>query len=377
MSTPMRGPSSSLSSPTNGSLGVQASFARVLPDTLTARGLPADGIWRTMGLAPGEAPDEVRVSIAAMSRALREASALTGDPLIALEAAQAVRPAHLGSLGYALMSSPLGGDGLSVYERFQTVLSNELLARHRVSKSLIEVRHEAVREGGLPRDALFWWFLLGARLNFARWVSGRDLVPVRVDIPAPRPAQPKADAFARFIGASVRYDTPDARELMPAEWLSWLNPNADPTMHALMGARTARQLAAHGEHGDNDLLVRTRLALAAGLRLGHEDASLEAVCRGLADDARIGSPAITPRQLQKRLAEHGLSFKALVEEVRRERALHLLRETDQAMLAVAHDCGYAELSPFHRAVRRWTGLTPAQVRLQALDAELSSSGGGA
>lgn len=348
-------------SPASASLGVQAGFARVLPDTLAARGLPAEGVWRTMGLRPGQAPDDVRVSIAAMSRALREACALSGDPLIALEAAQAVRPAHLGSLGYALMSSPLGGDGLSMYERFQTVLSNELLARHRVGKALIEVRHEAVREGSLPRDALFWWFLLGARLNFARWVSGRELVPVRIDIPAPRPAPAKADVFARFIGAPVRYDTPDARELMPAEWLCWLNPNADPAMHALMQARTARQMATHGQHGTEDaLLVRARLALASGLKLGQEERSLEAVARGL---------EVTPRQLQKRLSDHGLNFKALVEEVRRERALRLLRETDQAMQAIAYDCGYTELSPFHRAVRRWTGLTPAQVREQALRAD--------
>lgn len=366
MSTPS--PASPFAAPSFGhaGVGVQASFARVLPDTVTARGLPADGIWLAMGLTPGEAPEDVRVPVAAMCSALRLASALTGDPLIALEAAQAVRPAHMGSLGYALMSSPLGGDGLSMFERFQTVLSNELLARHRINKTLIEVKHEAVKDGGLPRDALFWWFLLGARLNFARWVSGRALVPVRFDIPAPRPSAAKAEAFARFVSAEVRYDTPDARELMPAEWLSWLNPNADPAMHALMGARTARQMAAHNEQGEDDLLVRTRLALASSLKQGHTDISLDAVCAALMDGAQSTAQRVTPRQLQKRLSEHGLNFKALVEEVRRERALRLLRETDQGVLAIAHDCGYTELSPFHRAVRRWTGLTPAQVRQQSL-----------
>jgi transcriptional regulator GlxA family with amidase domain len=117
--------------------------------------------------------------------------------------------------------------------------------------------------------------------------------------------------------------------------------------------------------------VRARLALACGLKLGQEELSLEAVCQRLADDAvqpAMRGAAVTPRQLQKRLSDHGLTFKALVEEVRRERALRLLRETDHSMQAIAHDCGYTELSPFHRAVRRWTGLTPAQVRQQALDA---------
>lgn len=344
--------------------GIQATFVRVLPDAVSARGLSAAPVWDSLGLKVEEAPEHARVPVAALCRAIEVACRLTGDSLVVMQAAQTVRPLHLGSLGYALMSSPLGEDGLLMYERFQTLLCDELLARHRVARGLIEVRHEAVGTP-LPRDARFWWLLLGARLSFARWVSGRDLVPVRIDIPAPRPAQ--ADAFDRFIGNPVRYDTPDCRELMPADWLAWLNPNADPAMHALMQARTAQQLASLPQ--DNALLMQARSVLSQ--RMNHGLAlSLAAVTQAL--QTGIGAPASTsPRQLQKHLSGQGLSFKDLVVEVRRERALRLLRDTSQAIGEVAQACGYTEVSPFHRAVRRWTGLTPAQIRQQALTPALA------
>ena len=340
-------------SPTSDSMGVQAGFARLLPDTLAARGLPSQAIWAALGLPPDQAPEGTRVPVEALGKALTLARDMVGDPLIVLEAAQSVSPAHLGNLGYALMSSTLGQDGLAMYERFQTLLCNELLSHHRISKGLIQIQHEPVAAGMLPRNALFWWFLFGSRLHFARWVSGRDLVPVRIDIPAPAPA--RADAFARFVGCTVRYDTPDARELMPAEWLHWFNPNSDPALHALMEARTVRQMSSEARTVEDALLSRVRVALASSLKQGL-DVSLDTVCRAL---------DLSPRQLQKRLHDHGLNFKALIEEVRRERALHLLRDSSKSILEIAQDCGYTELSPFHRAIRRWTGLTPAQVRQQA------------
>lgn len=338
--------------------GFHAGFVRVLPDTLAARGIPADAVWQALELAPDEAPEDWRIPTAGLCRAIDIACNLTGELQTALHAAQAVRPLHLGPLGYALMSSALGEDGLRMYERFQTLLCDEFLAQHRIVKGLIEIRHEPLGMP-LPRHAGFWWFLIGARLSFARWVSGRDLVPVRIDLPCPKP--PSADAFDRFIGIPVRYDTPDCRELMPADWLAWLNPNADAAMHQLMATRTAQQMSQRPS--GSPLLLRARLILAEHMSQGielHLDEVVQAIS---ASDPELAGT--TPRQLQKRLAEQGLNFKELLEEVRRERALRLLRDTAKPIGEIAHECGYTEVSPFHRAVRRWTGLTPLQVRQHA------------
>jgi AraC-like DNA-binding protein len=82
----------------------------------------------------------------------------------------------------------------------------------------------------------------------------------------------------------------------------------------------------------------------------------------LSSNGPTGSAA-SGRKIQQHLAEQGLTFTALVEEVRRERALRLLRDTPRAVMEIAVAFGHADVSPFHRAVKRWTGLTPAEVRL--------------
>jgi AraC-like DNA-binding protein len=71
---------------------------------------------------------------------------------------------------------------------------------------------------------------------------------------------------------------------------------------------------------------------------------------------------MSPRQLQRRLADQGLSFKDEVEAVRRQQVLHELRHTNLPLVEVATRAAYAEPSSMHRAVRRWTGQTPAEVR---------------
>lgn len=344
-------------------IGINGLFAKVLVDHMLSLGKPADAMWAALGLSPDSQLDGVRVPVRRITQALLIGARESGEPLFALHAAQSVRPAHLGHLGYALMSSAHGEDAMVVHERFQALLNNELISHYTVRPDVLEVRHEAA-QGELPHDAAFWWFLLGARLSFARWVSGRDLHPIRMELPCPAPE--RADAFEKFVGAPVHYGSPHALELMPATWLAWFNPSADAWLHDQMQARTAQQLAQLAD-GGNLTITRTRLAIQDRLQNGLP-ISLESVAAGVQRRAGDARP-LSPRQLQADLAQQGLAFKALVEEVRKELALALIKNSALAFAEVARRTGYAEASSFHRAVRRWTGQTPAQLR------EDSSPGG--
>ena len=138
-------------------------------------------------------------------------------------------------------------------------------------------------------------------------------------------------------------------------WLELPNPHADPQLHRLMSAVTDQQWARLAQDGPR---------LAALLRQ-HISARLQAGALPLLEDIAPEVEAdlgISLRQLQRRLAEQDLSFKDLVEQVRREQVLHELRHTGLPLGEVAQRAAYAEPSSMHRAVRRWTGLTPLAVR---------------
>jgi AraC-like DNA-binding protein len=58
------------------------------------------------------------------------------------------------------------------------------------------------------------------------------------------------------------------------------------------------------------------------------------------------------------LRHWGLSFKEIVEDTKRIRALALMNEPHHALVEVAFLLGYSDQAHFTRAFRRWTGMSP-------------------
>jgi AraC-like DNA-binding protein len=67
---------------------------------------------------------------------------------------------------------------------------------------------------------------------------------------------------------------------------------------------------------------------------------------------------ISPRNLQRKLKEEGVTFIQIVEAVRKTLAEHYL-QSGYAVKDIAYILGYNEPSAFLRAFKRWTGTTPA------------------
>jgi len=79
-------------------------------------------------------------------------------------------------------------------------------------------------------------------------------------------------------------------------------------------------------------------------------------------DAVAAQLHVSRRTLQRQLAAAGTSLTAELERVRREIALALLRDSSRTVAEIAAQLGFADPSQFTRAVRRWTGETPTELR---------------
>ena len=69
-----------------------------------------------------------------------------------------------------------------------------------------------------------------------------------------------------------------------------------------------------------------------------------------------------PRTVQRRLSDHGLSYRDLVSRCRMRRARELLAEPDTTVLQVSQALGYASTSQFTRAFKACLGATPQEFR---------------
>ena len=66
--------------------------------------------------------------------------------------------------------------------------------------------------------------------------------------------------------------------------------------------------------------------------------------------------------LYRHLQNEGTSYQRIKDNIRREKAIELLMETDSSVDRVSEVLGYAESRSFTRAFRKWMGVSPRQYR---------------
>ena len=330
-------------------------FAHAVLNHVLVHGGDPSGVRLALGLSAQSIPagDGQRVTALQLSAALNAAAFSLRDEHIGLSVGLGMglglgrQPVHMGALGYAAMTAPNGIRAVELYEALQRLLMTEMTMRHEIKGQQVFVHLDGVSR--LPDDYAFWSFVLACRLSFIRRVCAMRIVPERVALPCPPPRCEQA--LRLFVGASVQFKQSAYSEWLPYAPLAAPNPHSSPEIHSVMATMARRQW--HEAFDLDELLI-------SGLKRG----ILRALEQGANPTLRSLAPglAIGERQLQRKLAAHRCSFRSVLEDVRRERILGQLRLTDRPLADIAAEAGYAELSSFHRAVRRWTGVTPMRIR---------------
>ncbi|MDL0431517.1 helix-turn-helix transcriptional regulator [Marinobacter sp. TBZ242] len=100
-------------------------------------------------------------------------------------------------------------------------------------------------------------------------------------------------------------------------------------------------------------------------------ARVASLIAGHLERGRVGVEAVASQlhmsrhTLHKRLKQENLTFAALLEEIRRERALAYLKDRSKSLVEIAEQLGFSELSAFSRAFKRWMGKSPGAYRSMA------------
>ncbi|MFC5694953.1 AraC family transcriptional regulator [Pseudomonas sp. GCM10022186] len=272
------------------------------------------------------------------------ADGLIGDPDIGLHLGEVMKPRLLDVVGYLLLASRDLGEALASFLRFQHILSGGFVAQLRIEGAqaclVIDLNYLGFSSLRQQMECLALLFakLLGSITDGEFRLDG-------VRFRHPRPA--RVSEHQRLFGLLPEFGCEHDALLFPAALLKRPSRTANPELHQLLWRHAEAQLDALA---GNDLLNRLRYLL--GVRLGQADCSLQACA------AELG---LSAGGLQRALAEQGSNLRRVREAVQQARAVELLRE-GRAMREVARACGFAELSPFYRAFRRWYGMPPEAYR---------------
>jgi AraC-like DNA-binding protein len=71
---------------------------------------------------------------------------------------------------------------------------------------------------------------------------------------------------------------------------------------------------------------------------------------------------VSPRTLRRHLTAEGTSYKNLIAEIRKKKAIDLLNTTNFPIEKIATELGYSDVPNFYHAFKSWTGKTPSSYR---------------
>ncbi|MGJ7517401.1 AraC family transcriptional regulator [Pseudomonas baetica] len=196
-------------------------------------------------------------------------------------------------------------------------------------------------------------YLLVIWHRFGSWLIGQRIRLEQATFSYPRPehgAEYDLLFSCPLVFSSTKSATAQSSLLFHCRYLD---------MPLLQDERTLRHYL---ERSPADLLARPDDGHSLSSRLRHllsRDSSpwpdLEAVAAHL---------HISPQTLRRHLREEGTSFQELKDQLRRDIAIYHLSRNDLPLQQIAEQLGFSEPSAFHRAFKKWTGLTPGAYRAQ-------------
>lgn len=320
-------------------LTIAATWINAALNGLTREGLDRTALTAGLpGIEHGRVADTARVEISLVRRIWQRAATLSSDPLLGLKVGGRMAPQAANVITIILMHSPSLGEALPHALRYQRLLSESGRFIARPSPEGLRLVYE-VTPAAVPIDPLQIDSVTAAM------VAGGP--PPRLVHLVGR-AGDDAEAFAALLGCPVVLGATVGGIDYDAAALALPIVGADPALRDLCLAHAETMLVAR--QGMEALCQDVRAAIG---KLGPASATLDLVA------AELGC---APRSLQRRLNLAGAGFKSLLEAYRMDEALVLLCDSSASLVHMAELLGYSEVSALSRAVSRWWGATPGQLR---------------
>lgn len=288
---------------------------------------------------------DARVSHERVVRLWNIATDVTGDPDFGLRASRLMEPGALGVLEYAFRKSATLIEGVTRVARYFR-LNHDLATIEPVADGeRLRLEHRLPGARTLPRAAVD--FILSNPVSLIRDCTDDAVQPIEVWVDYAPPAN--TSALDEHFRCPVRFLRGRRALVFAAADRDAPLRQSEPGLCAILDAHARQMLDALPPAGS--LTDRVRELLAAELCGG--DPTSQGIARRL---------KMSVRTLHRRLSDEGTSHKQLLDGLRRELAATYLRERAVAISEVAYLLGFSEPSAFHRAFKRWTGMTPVEWR---------------
>jgi AraC-like DNA-binding protein len=258
------------------------------------------------------------------------------DPCLGIAAVSRLQAGKMGLYDYLFTTAGTVREALQASgEFFHLVSTNCLLQSAMSEREEVTYSYRHLMPGGRGEE-LWTQFSIAAIFARIQAVAGRRLIPAHVAFAQPPPRSHRE--FAEALGTrQIDFGAPATTFTLRPQDLDLRVPTADPVLAGIL----RRYVVTLAPPRPADWLGHFRQVLSDTLKDGAP--SLDAVALRL---------AVSARTLQRRLAEHGTTWRAELQAVRHQRAEQALHNGSASMSRLARELGYADPRSVRRALRR-------------------------
>ena len=300
----------------------------VIGTMLARRGISAEPILSGCGVPLDAMRGEITAPLKRVQAFMIRAAEALGTDLFGLELAEAMPSGTYGVAEFLMRSAPTLDAALHTLCEFSSLINpianmrmigaefhyavaseRDMLGEHlnEFSISYIVRQFKAIQGSAMPLESV--WFA------HERRTSGDDV--------------------ARRFGCPARFHATDCGFSVTRDVLATEMRTADPLLYQFLLQQARAQLARAGE-----VDIVTHLVRVLETRLAHGRLGTTEVARAM---------AMTPRTLQRQLADAGTSFRAVLAHVRMRRRAELL-EAGLGDAAIARHLGFSDVRAMRRSI---------------------------
>lgn len=264
---------------------------------------------------------------------------LSTDPDFGLNYGTDVKPERWGILGYMSSVSKNLAEAAALQQTFQGLIGSIGEIKNTVNTHSATLYFETDLRVPRPmaEEMVVGW------TYFTRLLSGVMLTPEQVYFKHRESSN--GNKLQTFFQCPIQYESDKIAVTFPISYFDYPVKHSDEMiLNSLRG--TAQRLLRQVEQGS--FLFELQAIIEGQLEL-HQPVSIDDVASAM---------NMSRRTLQRKIQSEGERYSEILDQVRFGLVKKYLTDGESNLKSMAYNLGYADVSAFHKAFKRWSGVTP-------------------